>query len=140
MPKNAAALSLALLLTTALAARDDDPEPKARAVKPREIPATGLPAGRGSYDAPISIPSEKHLAELVPDRDARAAILKQVDFKKERLLLFSWSGSGGDGVTPALGKAGEANFHYAGGKTSDLVRHARLFAIPARAKVKVTAR
>jgi hypothetical protein len=73
MPKNAFALCLALLLSTALPARED-PEPRARAVKPREIVVTGLPAGLGSYDAPTSIPSEKHLAEIYSARSELARL------------------------------------------------------------------
>src|SRR5215475_12790766 len=106
MPKYAA-LVLAVLIPAALVAGDDDPEPRPKAVKPREIVVAGLPGGRGSVESPTSIPSEKHLAELVPDKDVRAAILKQVDFRKEKLLLFSWSG-GDDRLTPVEGKPGEA--------------------------------
>src|SRR5215211_851273 len=114
MPKYAA-LCLAMLMTAVLVAADDDPEPRARAVKPREIVVAGLPLGRGRYDAPTSIPSEKHLAELVPDREVRAAILKQVDFGKERLLLFSWTGKVGGEVRPKGGNARVAVFEYVPG-------------------------
>jgi hypothetical protein len=139
MPKYAAALCLAALSLPAVTLADDDPEPRARAVKPREIVAAGLPAGRGSVESPTSIPGEKHLAELVPDEGVRAAILKQVDFRKERLLLFSWTG-GDDRLTPVEGKPGEATFEFVAGKARDLLTHAKLFAVPARAKVKVTSR
>jgi hypothetical protein len=138
MPKYAA-LFLALILSPSLHARDDDPEPKAKAVKPREIVVAGLPAGRGSVESPTSIPSEKRLAELVPNEDARAAILKQVDFKKERLLLFSWAG-GEDRLTPVEGKPGEAAFEFVAGLSDEILTHAKLFAVPIKAKVKVTAR
>src|SRR4051812_3050590 len=107
MPKYAAALCLALL--PSLCAADDDPEPRPKAVKPREIVVAGLPTGRGSVENPTSISSEKHLAELIPGKEVRAAILEQVDFRKERLLLFSWCG-GLDRLTPVAGKPGEATF------------------------------
>jgi hypothetical protein len=134
-----AALCLAALALHAELCADDDPEPRAKAVKPREIVVTGLPAGRGSYDAPTSIPSEKHLAEIVADNDVRAAILKQVDFRKERLLLFSWAG-GDDRLTPVEGKPGEAAFEFVAGPSEEILTHAKLFAVPARVKVKVTTR
>jgi hypothetical protein len=132
-----AALCLALLMPAVVVARDDDPEPRTRAVKPREIVVAGLPTGRGDVNTPISIPGEKRLAELVPNEDVRAAILKQVDFRKERLLLFRWFG-GEDRLTPVEGKPGEAAFEFITGKAKDLAAHAKLFAVPARAKVKVT--
>jgi hypothetical protein len=111
MPK-CAALCLALLVTAVLVA-GDDPEPRPKAVRPREVVVEGLPAGRGSVESPTSIPSEKHLSELVTDKGVRAVILKQVDFRKERLLLFRWHGGGFDRLTPVEGKPGEAAFEFA---------------------------
>ena len=139
MPKYATGLLLAaplLLLPALMRADDADPEPRARAVKPREIVVAGLPTGEGNVHTPISIPSEKHLAEVLADRDVRAAILKQVDFRKEKLLLFRWFG-GRDSLTPVEGGPGLAAFEYVRGKSKDLAAHAKLFAIPARAKVVV---
>jgi hypothetical protein len=142
MPKWITALFLAALLLPAGApAADADPEPPARAVKPREVVVrTRLAGGVGNVIAPLRIRSARALAELLVNEEARAALLKQVDFKKEHLLLFSWSGSGGDRLTAAESKAGEANFEFSAGFTDDLRRHAKLFAIPAKAKVKITNR
>ena len=109
-------------------------------MKPREIVVAGLPTGRGSVERPTSIPSEKHLAELIADKDVQAAILKQVDFKKERLLLFRWAGSGFDRLTPVAGQPGEATFEFVAGPSDEILTHAKLFAVPAKAKVKVTSR
>jgi hypothetical protein len=134
MPKYALCLAL---LVPAVLATDDDPEPKAKAVQPREIVVAGIPTGQGRVESPTSIPSEKHLAGIVADKGVRAAILKQVDFKKERLLLFRWRGSPGDRLTPQRGRAGEAVFVYAESVTDDCVLHVQLFAVPAKAKVKV---
>jgi hypothetical protein len=140
MPKYAAALCLALLAGATLPARDDDPEPKAKAVKPRRIKSGPVLSTPGSYDRPTRITTAKQLREVAGDGKAEAAILKQVDLRKEHLLLFCWSGSGGDLLTPADSKAGEANFTFSPGKTKDKALHVGLFAVPARAKVKVTAR
>ena len=137
MPKLVAPPCLALLLAAALVA-GDDPEPKARAVQPREIAVAGLPRVNGQYDKPISIASERHLAEQVSDEAVRATILKQVNFRKERLLLFSWFGSPRDSLQPAPSKAGEANFEITRAITKKAVLQARLFAVPAKARVKVT--
>jgi hypothetical protein len=141
MPKFAAALCLLAPLSAAAAYADDDLEPRARAVMPREIVTAGLPApgGRARCGATVSIADERRLAELVSDGEARAAILRKVEFRKERLLLFRWEGSGADRLAPAQGRPGEANFEYVCGMTADLFSHARLFAVPLEAKVKVTA-
>jgi hypothetical protein len=141
MPKYAAILCLAAPLScAALHARDDDPEPKLPAVQPREIVVRGLPREMGQFDRPTSIRSERHLAEVVPNEETRRAILKQVNFNKERLLLFCWNGSIGDRLKPAKSGAGEANFEFTGGREDKAGYHAKLFAIPARAKVVVKSR
>ena len=52
------------------------------------------------------------------NEEARAAILKQVDFEKETLLLFSWTGKVGDEVRPKGGNPGVAVFEYVPGLAS----------------------
>ena len=133
-----AALLLALILPPSLQARDDDPEPKPKAAKPRPITQFGpVPATRGSYDKPTRITTEKQLLGVIGKENAKSPILKAVDFRKEHLLLFCWSGSRGDSLDPAEGKAGEANFTFAPGKDKNNALHQGLYAIPAKAKVKV---
>jgi hypothetical protein len=60
-------------------------------------------------------------------------VRKQVDFDKEYLMLFRWSGSGQDRLTAELTGQKEGRpmvvFHFTGGKTKDLKQHSRLFAI-----------
>jgi len=132
-----AAVCLVALLPAALFAQDD-PEPKARAVQPREIVVEGLPVRGGRPPRPILLPTEKHLAEVIPDANVRAAILKKVDFEKEHLVLFSWIGSGGDRISPTKSKTGEACFEFESSVDKSKGFHAHLFAIPRGAKVKVT--
>jgi hypothetical protein len=117
-----------------------DPEPEVKPTKPRELAAAGFAFAPGQPTEPRRISTEKELAAVLADKAARAALLKKVDLRKEHLLLFTWAGSGGDRVEPAAGaaKAGEAAFIYRPGVTFDLVQHTKLFAIPARAKPKVT--
>jgi hypothetical protein len=138
MPKTAAALCLLLLVAT-LSYAGDALGAKGKGAKPRRIRSGPVFAVRGSHDRPTLIATEKELREAVRDRMAEAAILKQVDFRKEHLLLFCWSGSRGDLLVPAEGKAGEANFTFTPGKEKNNALHVGLFAVPARAKVKVTA-
>jgi hypothetical protein len=127
-------LLLSTVLFSALPAAD--PEPKS--AKARAIASANLPGGLARYDDPQRFATEKELAVRVPEAAQRAAILKQIDFEREHLVLFSWTGSGGDKITPVEGKVGEATFDYTAGFTDDIARHARLFAIPAKATVKVT--
>lgn len=117
-----------------------DAEPPAKPAKPREVAVTGLPGGEGGMDKPTRIKSEKELEAAIKDKSAREAILKATDFKKEHLLYFAWAGSGGDRVEPAEGKAGEAAFTLTRGLTKDLRMHAKLFAIRAKAEVKLSGR
>jgi hypothetical protein len=131
----------ALLLNTASLppslANDTSPEPTAN-TKARAIEVKGLPTGRGDYDKPTRITTEKELAKAIPDKEVRAAILKQADLKKEHLLLFIWSGSGGDRLSLKDENKGEVTFEFTHGLRSDLRPHAHLFAIPAKSKFKVT--
>jgi hypothetical protein len=130
-----------LLVAAGLAVAADNPEPKDRdPLKPREITVKGLTGGKGSINKPDRIASKEDLAKAVTDKEVRAAIAKQVDFKKEYLLLFRWSGSGGDKLQVAVEKEkkGEvAVFTRKRGLTRDLRRHVRLFAVPAKMEYKV---
>lgn len=116
----------------------DDVEPKdPNAPVARAIDTAGLklPGRRGALDRPTKITTQEELKSAIPDADTRAALLKKVDLKKEYLLLFAWSGSGGDRVSLKVGKGKsgpEAVFSYARGRTRDLRQHAKLFAIPAK--------
>lgn len=75
---------------------------------------------------------------LLSDDAGRKLLAKQVDFDKFKLVVFVWSGSGGDKLTGALVKrGGTAQFTYSPGATDDLRRHARVYAVPKDAKVEV---
>ncbi|MBY0230998.1 MAG: hypothetical protein K2W96_17060 [Gemmataceae bacterium] len=115
-----------------------DAEPPAKPVKTREITAVKRLVTElgGDPMKPVRLKSEKELADAVGDEAAKA-ILKEVDFKKEHLLLFAWAGSGGDRIEPTDSKRGDAAFAYTRGKRKDLRKHAKLFAIDAKSEVKV---
>src|SRR5215208_1407133 len=91
----------ALLMCAPLVLADDKSEPPApKAPKAREVTIAGkLPRVRGLFDKPTQITTEKELEASLPDKDARAAVLKRVDLKREYLILFAWAGSGGDRVS-----------------------------------------
>src|SRR5436309_4177587 len=91
------ALLVLLLCGPALPAAD--PEPKdPRAPKPREIAAAGLglKGGPGGVDSPARVNTPAGLEKVGADEKAEARLKKEVDFSKEYLLVFAWSGSGGD--------------------------------------------
>lgn len=71
------------------------------------------------------------VAREIADRSSEA-IQKQVDFTKEHLLLFKWSGSGRDKLEFAVeeGKDGPVLvFKITPGLTRDLRQHSRLYAV-----------
>ena len=124
-------LTAAMLLLTAPAiAFEDKPEPdsdtKARELK---IEKGTFPRGKGRPSDPTKITSKEELEKAVPDADTAAVIATQVDFKKDIVLLFAWSGSGGDKLTMAEEKKA-AVFTMTRGLTRDLRQHTKLFALP----------
>ncbi len=86
---------------------------------------------RGSVQKPETVDSARQLAELVPDEKQAKDLGKRIDWDKQRVLVFRWSGSGqdrleftSDGKSPA-----KVEFVLRPGLTRDLRRHARLFVI-----------
>ncbi len=90
---------------------------------------------KGGATKPLAVSDADELAKAIPDSDA---IKKQVDFGRDKLLIFSWGGSGGDKLTSKISDDGKlVTFTYTPGLTRDLRRHVRLFAIPKAAEFKV---
>lgn len=97
----------------------------------RELEAPKI-KGEGKVTAPTTITSMDELKKVLPDYKV------EIDFKKEKLVLFTWSGSGQDKVTGA-GDAKMVTFTVTYGLTRDLRPHVKLFAVPKDAEVKVVA-
>ena len=112
-------------LTTAAAATADDKKSVVREVSVKDYEADFKE--RGTVTKPTKIMTAEELAKALPGKDVAEKIGKQVDFSKEYLLLFRWSGSGGDQLTGS----GEttATFAYQRGLTKDLRQHLHLFAV-----------
>ena len=94
----------------------------------------------GNRPEPVEIKSADELAKsaLFADDADRDEIKKQVNFEKEKLVVFVWSGSGQDKLDGALVKrGGTAQFTYTVGRTDDLRHHGHVFAVPKDAKVEV---
>src|SRR4051812_30881349 len=95
---------LAGLLTGLSAARADDK------VEVRELDVKGIiPPGKGDVTKPTEITSADDLAKVASDKDGLETLKKQVNFDKEKVLLFTWQGSGQDKMT-ASGEKGEVAF------------------------------
>jgi hypothetical protein len=130
-----------LTLSAAAFAEDKAKEEKKDAIV-RELDAKGVPRvlERGTVDKPTIITSAEELAKAISVEEVQARIKKEVDFAKEKMLFFAWSGSGGDKLTPTVekGEKGpEVVFQYRRGLTKDLRPHVHLFAIPKDATWKV---
>ena len=105
-----------------------------KGVTPVESKDFGMPK-------PVEIATADALAKSPAfDAAGRAAAKKQVDFATEKLVVFAWSGSGGDKLTPERIVADKKTilvFHYQAGRTDDLRRHALVYAVPKDAVVEV---
>jgi hypothetical protein len=110
--------------------------------KAREIDTTGLklvPPPSGKATEPAVVASAAELAKSPVLGGAADALGKQVDFAKEKLVVFAWAGSGQDKVTAGAVKDKTAAFTYTRGLTRDLRPHVKVFAIPKDATPKVEA-
>jgi hypothetical protein len=96
---------------------------------------------QGGYEPkPLEIKSADELAKatIFADEASRDAIKKQVDFSKDKLVVFVWSGSRRDKFAAAPGEDGRtAVFTYTAGVTDDLGRYAHVFALPKDCEVKM---
>jgi hypothetical protein len=104
----------------------------------RELDLTGVTGAvpQRPFGEPLVISSGKELRKAFPEKELQARLMRETDFKKERLLYFTWSGSGGDKLEARLEadrKPPEVVFTYRPGLTRDLRPHRRLFAIPKKA-------
>lgn len=92
-----------------------------------------LEPAKGKVETPAEINSAADLARAFPAKETQQAIAKQVDFTKDQLLYFAWSGSSGDKLEFRNGFGG--NFEalvvtYTRGDTNDVKQHHYLVAFP----------
>jgi hypothetical protein len=105
--------------------------------KLREIDTKDLKVDfeKGRVTQPTVITNAEQFDKTLPGADA---VKKQVDFGKDKLVLFAWGGSGGDKLAAKTSDDGKSvNFNYTPGLTRDFRRHVHLFAIPKDADFKV---
>src|SRR5262249_9569791 len=91
---------------------------------------------KGNVKNPTVFDSADELAKAFKNEDTLAAIKKEVDFKKQKLLVFGWSGSGGDKLAFTTGKE-KVTFQYTPGKTRDLRQHFHAYVLPKELKYEV---
>jgi hypothetical protein len=118
-------------------AKDENNEPVVK-----ELSANGVPRvlERGVVTQPTAITSAKELVKAIPVEEVQKRLQKEVDFSKQQILFFAWSGSGGDKLTYTIdkGKKGPVVvFQYQRGLLKNLAPHVHLFAMPKDATWKV---
>jgi hypothetical protein len=94
---------------------------------------------RGGFDKPTVIDSDSELRKLFKDKkdkEAQDRLDKAVNFKEQKLLVFAWSGSGGDKLGYEVDNK-EVLFQFKPGMTKDLRQHVELFALDKDAKYRV---
>jgi len=92
------------------------------------------------FTKPNTITNAEQLAKAVPDKEWQDKIGKQVDFAKQQLLFFSWSGSGGDKLSFKVENEKTESvvvFNYTGGTRDDERKHFHLYAIAKNATWRV---
>lgn len=135
------ALAVLLVAVASVAGQKDKDKDKPTV---KEIPAKDLKVTHpkaGKVSEPAEVKSAEELAKNEVVGKSADEIRKHVDFDKQKLVVFAWSGSGGDVLTASIGadSAGKSIVYveYRAGRTDDLRRHVRLFAVPKDLKVVV---
>jgi hypothetical protein len=132
----------AFLASAADEKKPDDTKKEEAKVREIELKDVKVPAAKegAKWAEPTVIKNEDELKKAFGE-DAAKAI--KVDFKKEYLALFQWSGSGQDKLSHATEtKDGKTTVttSLAPGRTRDLRQHAHLIALPAGAEWKAAAK
>ena len=96
--------------------------------------ATGAPTSKAPE--PRVFASTKEIAmNMVFTKGAAKALMKQVDFEKERVVLFFWDWAGGDKIVPVAGKPGTFTYSFTGVGKGGF--GSKIFVVPKGAEVKV---
>jgi hypothetical protein len=83
-----------------------------------------------AWDKPIVIKSPDEAAKHF-GKDALATLAREVDFKKQLVLVFAWRGSGGDKLEYRVLESfpEQIPFSLRPGVTDDIRAHSRVFAL-----------
>lgn len=90
------------------------------------------------WSKPIVIKSQDEAAKHF-GKDALEVLAKQVDFKKQIVLVFAWQGSGGDKLEYSILESfpEQIPFSLKPGATDDIRAHSRVFALRSNVKWSV---
>jgi len=133
-------LSAFLAFMSPLVAADEE---KALFQELKDLKVPALKLGEGSVVRPTQIMKRKDLKELLGKGKEMLQLRKTIDFEKQKVLVFRWSGSGQDSLTvktePNEKKPDQPHFvfHYKRGLTKDLRPHAKVYLLPAKSMWKV---
>ena len=136
----ACAILAALCVGPALLTADEkkDAKPTVKEIPTKDLKLT-IPE-KGKPTEPTTITSAGDLAKNEVVGKAADDIKEQIDFNKQKLLVFAWHGSGQDRMTASIGAEGKdliVFVEFLPGKTKDFRPHTRLFAVPKDLKVVV---
>jgi hypothetical protein len=128
-------LAISSLALSAGAFADDSAKDEKKDAMVTVLDAAGIPREleRGDVKKPTAITSAEELAKSIPIEGVRTRLRKAVDFTKQQILFFEWSGSGGDKLTYTVKKGEKGSvvvFEYQRGLQKNLAPHLQRFAIP----------
>jgi len=94
-----------------------------------------------NFNKPIVVKSKEEAAKHF-GKEAVAALVKAVDFKKQFVLVFAWRGSGGDQLNYSVAESFPEQIFFSRkfGRTRDLRSHAKVFALRSNVKWSVKGR
>lgn len=128
------------LMMLATAAEPDAAPPKQIAIR-KVTDLTGIAWDYNKkVDQPLVINNLAELAKEFPDTAVQAKIKGVVDLTKDRLIVFTWNGSGKDQlqlVSADTMNMGNTTFAYQRGLTKDRRQHTHIYVMPQGTKFDV---
>lgn len=126
-------VGLCVLFLAASTGKADELAPPIQRVKNVTPKAGALAAA--VWNKPVVIRSDEDAAKYFGE-DALATLRKQVDFKKQIVLVFAWKGSGQDRLEYAVAESfpEQIFFSLKPGKTRDLRSHVEVYALRSNVK------
>jgi hypothetical protein len=112
-----------------LSAKDREQRPLVREIEVKDLGSDDLAREltRGGFDKPIVIESDQELRKVFTDKTVQR-LDRKINVDTQKLLLFAWSGSGGDQLDYRV-ELNEVMFQFKPGLTKDERRHIELFAL-----------
>ncbi len=128
-----AALAGLMMVAAAVSGQPEGPGLPVKRVK-EVTPKDNVFAG-AVWNKPIVLRSETEAGKYF-DEAAVAALKKQVDFKRQIVVIFAWQGSGQDRLDIAIAESfpEQVSFALQPGKTRDLRTHLEIYALRSNVK------